>query len=50
MLTCTNCGENIRALADQWGDVTIECSNISCGAQWDATGTVEFAGFAEVKK
>jgi len=49
-LRCTNCGSPILALADQWGDVTIECFNISCGAQWNGRGEVEFVGFESEKK
>ncbi len=52
MLTCTNCGSNIWASEDTevWGFVNIECSNVSCGAQWNGRGEVLFAGFESEKK
>lgn len=49
-LTCPNCDSPIWGLADQRGDVTIECSNISCGVQWNGRGDIMFAGFSEAKK
>jgi len=52
MLTCTNCHSPIWASAstEVWGFVDIECSNVSCGAQWNGRGEVLFAGFESEKK
>lgn len=50
MLTCTNCGSQIWAMSDINENVWIECRNISCGAQWDSRGNIEFAGFESQRK